>query len=242
MPLIYSLVSRSIHVLAEFTCGGLTGNFSTVSRVLLKKIPASEDNKCSYIYDKFVFHYVVSDGLTYLCMADTDFSRAAAFQFLHDIKDRFTATYGKRAQTAIAFAFNADFARVLQAQMDKANAADESSNDSTALLGISSSSSSVNSGQDQRLNQIRNQLGEVKDAMLQNIDKVLLRGEKIELLVDKSEVLEQNAFKFHRGAKNLKRAMWIKNAKWTAIGVVVLTLLIYVILAAACGPKVQCSK
>jgi hypothetical protein len=36
MPLIYSLVSRSIHVLAEYTASGLTGNFSTVSRVLLK--------------------------------------------------------------------------------------------------------------------------------------------------------------------------------------------------------------
>jgi hypothetical protein len=36
MPLIYSLVSRSIHVLAEYTSSGLTGNFSTVSRVLLK--------------------------------------------------------------------------------------------------------------------------------------------------------------------------------------------------------------
>ncbi len=46
MPLIYSLVSRSIHVLAEYTASGLTGNFSTVSRVLLKKIP-EQDNKCS---------------------------------------------------------------------------------------------------------------------------------------------------------------------------------------------------
>ena len=36
MPLIYSLVSRSISVLAEYTANGLTGNFSNVSRVLLK--------------------------------------------------------------------------------------------------------------------------------------------------------------------------------------------------------------
>lgn len=211
MPLIYSLVSRSIHVLAEYTASGLTGNFSTVSRVLLKKIP-EQDNKCSYIYDKYVFHYMVTDGLTYLCMSDQDFSRPAAFQFLTDIKDRFQATYGDRAKTAIAFAFNADFARVLQAQMDK-----------------------FNTEGDPKIVKIRQQLGEVKDVMMENIDRVLLRGEKIELLVDKTEVLEQHAFKFHRGARTLKRQMCMKNVKWIIAICLILAIIIYVILWIACG-------
>jgi len=211
MPLIYSLVSRSIHVLAEYTASGLTGNFSTVSRVLLKKIP-EQDNKCSYIYDKYVFHYQVSDGLTYLCMSDQDFSRPLAFQFLNDIKDRFQATYGDRAKTAIAFAFNADFARVLQAQMEK-----------------------YNSEGDPKIAKIRQQLGEVKDVMMENIDRVLLRGEKIELLVDKTESLEQHAFKFQRNARTLKRQMCMRNAKWIIAICIVLAIIIYIILALACG-------
>ena len=211
MPLIYSLVSRSIHVLAEYTSSGLTGNFSTVSRVLLKKIP-DQDNKCSYIYDKYVFHYMVSDGLTYLCMSDTEFSRPLAFQFLNDVMARFQATYGDRAKTAIAFAFNADFARVLQAQMEK-----------------------YNSEGDPKIAKIRQQLGEVKDVMMENIDRVLLRGEKIELLVDKTEILEQHAFKFHRGARTLKRQMCMKNAKWICAITMALALIIYIILAIACG-------
>jgi len=211
MPLIYSLVSRNIHVLAEYTASGLTGNFSTVSRVLLKKIP-DQDNKCSYIYDKYVFHYQVTDGLTYLCMSDTDFDRPLAFQFLSDIRERFVATYGERAKTAIAFAFNADFARVLQAQMEK-----------------------YNSERDPKIAKIRQQIGDVKDVMMDNIDRVLLRGEKIELLVDKSEILEQHAFKFQRGARTLKRTMCLKNAKWIVLILIVLAILIYIILAISCG-------
>jgi len=117
-----------------------------------------------------VFHYMVEDSLTYLCMSDTDFDRPLAFQFLADIKDRFQATYGERAKTAIAFAFNADFARVLQAQMEK-----------------------YNSERDPKIAKIRQQLGEVKDVMLDSIDRVLLRGEKIELLVDKTEVRRHTA-------------------------------------------------
>ena len=38
----------------------------------------------------------------------------------------------------------------------------------------------------------------VKDIMVENIDRVLERGEKIELLVDKTDKLNQQAFKFER--------------------------------------------
>jgi len=213
MPLIYSLVSRGVHVLAEYTENGLTGNFSTVSRVLLKKIPTDKDSKQSLMYDKYVFHYDCEEGIVYLVMSDTEFSRSLAFTYLTDIKQRFQNTYGDRAKTAIAFAFNADFSRVLQSQMERINSNSE----------------------DPKISAIKGQLSEVKDNMVNNIDKVLLRGEKIELLVDKSESLEQHAFKFQRASKGLKRTMCLKNAKWTAVILVILALIILFICMGICG-------
>jgi len=215
MPLIYALVSRDVHVLAEYTEHGLTGNFSTVSRVLLKKIPPDQDNKQSLMYDKYVFHYDCSDGLIYLVMSDQEFSRSLAFQYLSEIKDRFLHQYGDRAKTAIAFAFNADFSKILQLQMEKIN----------------------NSASDPKIAAIRGQIAEVKDNMVNNIDKVLLRGEKIELLVDKSEGLEQHAFKFQRASKGLKRTMCLKNAKWTVVIIIILALIILFICMGICGAK-----
>jgi hypothetical protein len=44
-------------------------------------------------------------------------------------------------------------------------------------------------------------------------EKVLERGERIELLVDKTENLNQNAFKFKKASTQLKRSMWWKNIK-----------------------------
>ena len=35
---------------------------------------------------RHVFHYVVEDSITYLCMADEDFKRRIPFAFLEDIK------------------------------------------------------------------------------------------------------------------------------------------------------------
>lgn len=167
------------------------------------------------MYDKYVFHYVAEDGLVYLVMSDQEFSRGLAFQYLTDIKQRFQQQYGERAKTAIAFAFNADFSHVLQSQMERTNT----------------------NATDPKIAAIKGQLAEVKDNMVSNIDKVLERGEKIELLVDKSEGLEQHALKFQRASKGLKRHMCLKNAKWTVIIIIIIALIILFICMGACGAK-----
>jgi hypothetical protein len=56
---------------------------------------------------------------------------------------------------------------------------------------------------------------QVKSVMVENIDKVLERGEKIELLVDKTDALQGDAFRFKKQSRRLKQAMWLKNAKLT---------------------------
>ena len=58
------------------------------------------------------------------------------------------------------------------------------------------------------------------------MERVLERGEKIELLVDKTERLDQQAFKFKRQSQALKRSMWCKNAKVTALIVFVVALVV----------------
>mmetsp|Transcript_26205 Transcript_26205/g.84746 ORF Transcript_26205/g.84746 Transcript_26205/m.84746 type:complete len:105 (+) Transcript_26205:57-371(+) len=67
MTILYALVARGNTVLAEYTF--TSGNFPTITRVLLGKIP-EQDGKMSYVYDQYVFHYVVENKMTFLCMAD----------------------------------------------------------------------------------------------------------------------------------------------------------------------------
>jgi vesicle-associated membrane protein 7 len=75
--------------------------------------------------------------------------------------------------------------------------------------------------------------------MVENIEKVLARGEKIELLVDKTEALNNSARKFQRASKSLKSAMWWKNVKmWLLIGAIVIVVC-YAIAAFACGPALN---
>lgn len=46
--------------------------------------------------------------------------------------------------------------------------------------------------------------------MIENIEKVLDRGERLDLLVDKTELLQGEAFAFRREATRARRVMWWK--------------------------------
>ena len=72
--------------------------------------------------------------------------------------------------------------------------------------------------------------------------KVLDRGERIELLVDKTDHLQQESFVFRREARQLKNKLWWKNVRlWLVIAAVAIMLL-YIAAAVICGPALHCSK
>jgi len=209
MTILYALVARGKTVLAEYTF--TSGNFPTITRVLLGKI-VDEDGKMSYVYDQHVFHYIIENHIIYMCMCDDMNKRRIPFGFLEDIRQRFKATYGERAQTAIAFAMSDDFGRTMQKQMDFFNG---SSADTFA--------------------QVNSKLDDVKNVMVQNIEMVLERGEKLELLVDKTDKLNSEAFKFQKSSKQLKNAMLWRRFQLYLLIFVIVGIIIFIICAVACN-------
>lgn len=213
MPILFCMVARRTSVLAEYSAS--QGNANTVSRAILEKLPLNTDTRVSYSQDSHMFHVLCSGGLTYLCMADDAFGRRTPFAFLEEVQRRFTAAYGAGALTALAYAYNTEFARVLHQQCDY----------------FSSSAG----GSSDPLGKARIELTEVKAAMVQNIDMVLDRGEKIELLVDKTEGLAGDAFRFKRQSTSLGRTMWLRNMKSTVLLTCAGLLIAYFVVGMICG-------
>lgn len=61
------------------------------------------------------------------------------------------------------------------------------------------------------------------------------RGERVELLVNKTENLRNTSVSFRKTSRNLARAMFWKNIKlYVLVGTIVL-FIIYVIISMACG-------
>ncbi|GAB9469678.1 hypothetical protein Gpo141_00006949 [Globisporangium polare] len=210
MPIVYALVSREKTVLAEYTAS--SGNFPTVTRVLLSKIP-SHDGRMSYVYDKHIFHYVVEDQIIYLCMTDNDLKRRVPFMFLEDMKTQFKSSYGDRGQTAIAFAMNAEFQHVIRRQMEYYNANPDADS----------------------LTRVEKQIHDVKEIMVENIEKVLERGEIFDLMVDRTDKLHRSSVKFKGSATTLRKTVWRRNVKLWALLVFVGLFVIYLVISMACG-------
>lgn len=134
-----------------------------------------------------------------MCMADDSFGRRIPFIFLQDLKERFLSTYGKtRALEAPPYGLN-EFSRVIEKQMVRLHTL----NNVLEYLGHGQEYFSTNPNAD-RLKQVHGEIEQVKDVMVHNIERVLERGERIELLVDKTDNLNQQAFAFKKRSTQLK--------------------------------------
>ena len=70
-----------------------------------------------------------------------------------------------------------------------------------------------------------------KDIMVQNIDSILQRGERLDLLVDKTDTLAGQAYAFRRGARNVRRQQWWKNVRIMMLtGVVGVVSLLFLVV------------
>ncbi|KAF9159536.1 hypothetical protein BGX20_002902 [Mortierella sp. AD010] len=184
-----------------------------VTEAILEKIPPN-NSKLTYVYDRYLFHYICEDGLTYMCMADDSFGRRIPFAFLQDIKEKFLAQYGREQalESLVPYSMN-EFSKTIAKQMEYFSTDPDAD----------------------RIKHVQGEIEQVKDVMVQNIERVLERGERIELLVDKTDNLNQQAFVFKRRSSMLKRTMWWKNVKLMVLLGVAVVVLTYLAISAACG-------
>ena len=67
----------------------------------------------------------------------------------------------------------------------------------------------------------KEELAQVKDIMVQNVEQILSRGERIELLVDKTDNMAHQATAFRRGARTVRRQQFWRNGKIMVLFVLV---------------------
>lgn len=79
------------------------------------------------------------------------------------------------------------------------------------------------------------EIDEVRLLMLDNINKILNRGDKINSLVDQTDRLTSSALLFQKRAQTIKRRMWWANVKLVAMLVGTAVLLLYLFFGFECG-------
>lgn len=144
-------------------------------------------------------------------MTSSSFSNRKAYQFIFDLRDKLFENYGDQLTQAIGFGIKKHMIDEIKQMM-----IDYSSNEDKIAI-------------------VNRNVNEVKDIMVQNIEKIIARGEKIEILVSKSEELEVNARVFKKAANKVKLHFCCKNIKLTLIVVFILIAILVVVVILSCG-------
>lgn len=220
MPLIYSFVARGTTVLADYT--SYTGNFSVVAIQALEKGGQGANTKFTYSCDGHTFNYLTSNGYTFLAVADEAFGRQIPFAFLEKVRQEwFDKWAAEKGPGAVAHSLDRTFGPRLKHWMDYCEAhPDEVS----------------------KVASVQRQVDEVKNIMVDNIERVLERGEKIELLVDKTDNLRFQADKFHKTGRQLRNKMWWQSCKMKLIVLLIVLLIGVIIFCAVCFSGGNCLK
>ena len=183
----------------------------------------------TYTYNENFYHYIAdapsehtsdspsAGGLTYLVIAPSNFGRRIPFGYLVEIKKQFLSSHDPETT---------DFS-----SMPPYGAADF--NNSLKKLMIEYGT--TQSGKQDAITNTQHEIDNVKGIMTENIERVLERGERIDLLVDKTDRLGAGAHDFRVRSRGLKRRMWWKNAKLMVLLVVVIVFLIYLFVGFGCG-------
>ncbi|KIM27871.1 hypothetical protein M408DRAFT_329800 [Serendipita vermifera MAFF 305830] len=219
MSLIHACVAHEGLILTESSTGGR--DFSTAVQTILSKIPPN-NSKLTYVWEQYLFHYVSEGGYTFLVMADDAAGRRMPFAFLDDLQTRFhaftPASSSHMAPTASAYSA---FTPTLSSLMHTYN-----TNPPPDALATA-----------------QGNLAQVKDIMVHNVEQILSRGERIELLVDKTDTMAGQAWAFRRGARTVRRQQFWRNQKILILSIAVGVFFLYLFIANFCGMALNhCGK
>ena len=208
-----------------------SGNAGEIAARILRRLPArtagAGSGRRSYSMggEGFTFRLAWGpSGFIFVCM-ERGMHEQAVWQLLGRVKQRFEAQYGA-ACSSVSMQPAAPFAEVLAELAAGVNSGVDGGG--AARCG---------SAADQELGSVHQKLEHVKTVMSDSIEKVLERGERIELLVDRAERLEANAITFAKGSTQLRRTLrWRSQRSYIAAAVACCTGLLVLVVSACGGP------
>ncbi|URE22119.1 vesicle-associated membrane protein [Musa troglodytarum] len=160
-------------------------------------------------------HLFPSPDVAAYCVVTKDsVVKNVSIAFLDQLKADFTKRYGGgKADTATAKSLNKEFGPVIKGHMQY----------------IIDHAEEV-----EKLLKVKVQVSEVKNIMLENIDKTLERGEKLNDLEAKASNLRNEAQGFKKQGTRIRKKMWLQNMKIKLVVLAILLFLVVIIWVSVC--------
>jgi len=207
MPVLLSMITTGRRVLVEHFDGTFAncapGNLEAIAKkVLAKTDAAAHQPRLSCAVDSYMVHYISMDGFVYLTTTNREMSKGVVFAFLENLQRRFQGMFPPGNQLPEQWKVAMEAKPVLEALMSSVN--QTITHDKRGL-------------EDHKTQQAHRAIDEVKHVMMENIEKVIDRGEKMDSLLDKSADLATSSGSFKRSSKRLADELWWNNMKYYAM-------------------------
>ncbi|KAG7525704.1 vesicle-trafficking protein SEC22b-like [Solea senegalensis] len=177
--------------------------YQSQAKQLCRKLNTQSPDRCTLEAGDMDFHYLIAQGICYLCLCEASFPKKIAFAYLEDLHNEFYDQYGKKVNTAMRPYSFIEFDTYIQ----------------------KTKKTYVDSRARRNLGSINTELHDVQRIMVANIEEVLQRGEALSVLDTKASNLSTLSKKYRSDAKYLNtRSAY---AKVAAVAVFFITLIIY---------------
>merc|ERR1711990_568480 len=157
--------------------------FQNKAKAVFRKLNNQSAPKMSIEHSNMTFHYQIEQGVCYLCLADTNFSRKLCFAFLDDLKSEFFVQYGNRIDKVTRPYHFIEFDTYIQ----KAKKTVMDTRNHSAIKNVAS------------------ELQDVQKIMVANLDEVLQRGTALSDIQNKSSSLASFSAKYREDAKKINQ-------------------------------------
>ncbi|KAF1919795.1 synaptobrevin-domain-containing protein [Ampelomyces quisqualis] len=227
-PLLSACIAHTTTVLAEHTASA-SSNASSLVSVVLPSLDHQPPARRTIDQNKHFIHCLIKSpsdfsashagagGLTFLVIAERELGQRIPFGFLANLEKKFFAEFD---------AAETDFAHLPPYGCASFNG---------ALKRLMAEQGGTYAGQQDALRTAQKEIDGVREIMTENIERVLERGEHMNVLVDKTGRLGENARDFRVRSRTLKRSMWWKNVKLMVLLCLVVIFLIYLFVGFGCG-------
>lgn len=178
-------------------------DYQSQAKMIFRKLNSQSPDRCTIESGRLMFHYMIDQGVCYLVLAESTFSKKLAFSYLGELRSEFFVQYGNRvASQNRPYAF-IEFDTYVQ----------------------KTRKSYMDSRTRRNLNLVSSELQDVQRIMVSNIDDVMQRGVALSELGNKASDLASLSKKYKDDAHTLN--MRSSHVKMIALVVIVFIFIIY---------------
>ncbi|KAL9712541.1 SNAP receptor [Leucoagaricus gongylophorus] len=176
------------------------------AKVIFRRITPNAEPRCSIESGQYTLHYLISDNVVFLTIADKSYPRKLAFLFLDELSKEFASIYGSKIEGArkpYAFVgFDTFMAKTARLYQDTRTA-------NAAASG---------------LGKLNDELSDVTRIMTKNMEELLWRGDSLDRMSHLSTSLRSESEKYRKVARNINIQAMIR--QYAPLGAVFLLVVI----------------